>query len=72
MKGTILNALRNLLSQHKRNRALDLIPLLRCPTCHANAIANAGDNYKCSACKVAYPVKIGVPVMHHTGPATGA
>jgi SAM-dependent methyltransferase len=72
VKGAILNALRNLLSQHKRNRALDLIPLLRCPTCHANAIANMGDNYKCSACKVDYPVKMGVPVMHHTGPATVA
>ena len=64
VKGAILAMLRSLLSQHKRNSAIDLISLLRCPTCHANAIMNTGDNYKCSACKVAYPDKAGVPVMH--------
>jgi uncharacterized protein YbaR (Trm112 family) len=63
MKGTILAMLRNVLTQHKRNRAIDLISLLHCPSCHANAVVNEGDSFKCPACAVTYPVKNGVPMM---------
>lgn len=68
VKTRILSMLRSVLSQHRRNRAIDLVSLLRCPSCHASAIANAGDRYACSACKAAYPVKHGVPLMHPAQP----
>jgi SAM-dependent methyltransferase len=60
-------ALRRVLSQNRRNRKIDLASLLRCPTCHADAIVNAGDRYRCSACDASYPVRNGVPEMYPAG-----
>jgi len=67
VKAGILNGLRHALSQHSRNRAIDLLSLLRCPTCRAGTIASAGEGCVCTACNATYPIRNGVPVMRAAG-----
>jgi uncharacterized protein YbaR (Trm112 family) len=67
IKSGIHAALRRILSQNRRNRKLDLASLLRCPTCHADAIVNFTERYRCSACDASYPVRNGVPEMYPAG-----
>ena len=39
---------------------------LRCPSCHANIAADAGESLVCTGCGTKYPVVGGVPVLINT------
>lgn len=59
-----MNALRKLLSQKKRNSEIDILSLLRCPTCVSDeALRMTPEGITCSECHALYPVRDGIPVM---------
>lgn len=56
---------RNLFSQTARNRRIDVVPLLRCPSCLSEKdLIRQDDGLKCGQCAVVYPMKNGVPMMY--------
>jgi len=57
----ILSLLRMCLSQRQRNRAIDLLQLLRCPVCHAESLKTVTGNMVCKNCNQQYPVEVGIP-----------
>ena len=59
--------LRTVLSQRSRNCALDVAPLLRCPSCHHQALERTTDHLQCPACQAGYPIHDGVIVMNTSG-----
>lgn len=71
VRGTVLSVLRSALSQRKRNRRIDLLPLLRCPSCRAGGLQARDSSFACEACGHAYPVTRGIPRLlpqeHHAG-----
>ncbi len=56
--------LRGLLSQRQRNASLDLLPLLRCTTCHATNLARNATTVYCIDCGSSFPVRKGVVAMN--------
>lgn len=56
--------LRGLLSQRQRNAALDLLPLLRCTTCHATNLSRTSDSVHCVECGTSFPVRKSVVAMN--------
>lgn len=60
----ILDVLRQLMSQRVRNRNIDLLPLLRCPTCHADDLTQGENSLSCPACGTAYKLRHGMPVLY--------
>jgi ubiquinone/menaquinone biosynthesis C-methylase UbiE len=60
----ILNLLRLLLSQNKKNRKLDIIKLLICPTCGFDSLLLSADSILCIKCKVVYPVNNNIIEMY--------
>jgi len=58
-----LKTIRAMLAQRERNRTLDLLPLLLCPTCTGNHLWREAEALTCEACGTVYPVKNGVPVL---------
>jgi len=56
--------LRGLLSQRQRNATLDLLPLLRCTTCHATNLSREADTVHCVKCGTSFPVRKGVVAMN--------
>jgi len=63
------------LSQRQRNRAIDLLQLLRCPACHAESLKTAAGNMVCKNCNQQYSVeweslvwylRLGAVVVHGT------
>lgn len=72
LRQRVLGALRTLLSQRARNRALDVLPLLRCPACHHPGLERrAADVLHCTGCGADYPVRGEVMLMNPmngTGP----
>jgi SAM-dependent methyltransferase len=63
-KERLLDLARLLLSQQRRNRALSLYDLLRCPTCTAESLQPHGDGLRCGTCLTDYPVRNGIPVLY--------
>jgi uncharacterized protein YbaR (Trm112 family) len=59
---------RTLLSQGQRNRTLDLLALLRCPTCFSDHLRGSREEIRCEDCSVIYAVRDGVPVMFPVSP----
>jgi len=58
LRERVLGALRALLSQRARNRALDVLPLLRCPACHHTGLERrAPDVLHCTGCGAEYPLR---------------
>ena len=45
---------RALLSQRSRNRALDLLPLLRCPGCLGEVLVRQPESLMCATCHTSY------------------
>jgi uncharacterized protein YbaR (Trm112 family) len=61
-----LNARRKFLSQNKRNANINLIELIRCPTCHAEKLElslTVIEVLRCSRCKTTYKISQGVPKL---------
>jgi hypothetical protein len=56
--------LRGLLSQRQRNATLDLLPLLRCTTCHATNLSRTVDAVHCLKCGTSFPVRKSVVAMN--------
>lgn len=46
----ILSAVRRAFSQHKRNRALDITKLLRCPNCKSDELTKSSAHVMCCGC----------------------
>ncbi|MFH0798558.1 MAG: methyltransferase domain-containing protein [Pseudomonadota bacterium] len=65
MRRVLGSLIRNVLSQNSRNRSIDLVSLLRCPSCLSEAdLLHHDDGLQCEQCAVVYPVNSGVPVMY--------
>lgn len=60
----LIDLLRYLLSQNRRNRKIDLIELMSCPNCGSEQIDSVHDCFECQACKAFYQTKNGVPLMY--------
>lgn len=56
--------LRGLLSQRQRNATLNLLPLLRCTTCHATNLSRTADTVHCAKCGTSFPVRKSVVAMN--------
>ncbi len=64
-RAVLRDALRGSLSQSRRNRAIDLLSLLRCPECRASDLeVSAADAIRCRCCAATYPATGRVARMH--------
>lgn len=59
----LLDAMRAWSSQQKRNSQIDLLPLLRCPVCHADTLVHSESQLLCNACGFSYPMHDGIPKL---------
>jgi SAM-dependent methyltransferase len=65
LRRLLVLGIRKALSQSNRNGRINLISLLRCPTCLSEKeLIRQEDGLKCGQCAVVYPMKNGVPVMY--------
>jgi SAM-dependent methyltransferase len=65
LRSYLVTLTRKLCSQTARNRQIDIVPLLHCPTCLSEKdLMRQEDGLKCGQCAVVYPMKKGVPVMY--------
>jgi SAM-dependent methyltransferase len=53
----LIDSLRYLLSQNRRNRKIELLELLMCPTCGSEQLQSGPDCFQCLTCKALYEVK---------------
>jgi ribosomal protein L37AE/L43A len=60
MLGAIVRAL---FSQRVRNSKIDIVKLLRCPSCHHNELSSEDEVLVCKKCGKKYPMQNGVPNM---------
>ena len=63
LRGAVLEFLRGMLSQRRRNERLDLMGLLRCPSCGADALSGTETAITCKKCGEGYPLRNGIPAM---------
>jgi SAM-dependent methyltransferase len=70
LRQRVLRALRTLMSQRARNRALDVLPLLRCPACHHPALQRRTQALHCGGCGETYPVR-GEVMLMNPAPSAG-
>jgi hypothetical protein len=63
VRGWARQAARALLSQHRRNRRVDLGSLLRCPACHRSDFERSAAKLTCRFCRAAYALSQGIPRM---------
>lgn len=54
---------RLVVSQGRRNRSIDLLPLLRCPVCHGIDLKPAQARLTCSTCHTDFSLANGIPRM---------
>jgi uncharacterized protein YbaR (Trm112 family) len=64
IKEHLLDGFRLLLSQRRRNRALSLLKLLRCPSCTSDSLSSTESALTCSQCGMQYPIRNGIPVLY--------
>lgn len=60
----LIDLLRYLLSQNRRNRKIDLLELMICPTCGSEQLQSGPDAFQCLTCKALYQIQNNVPLMH--------
>jgi len=60
----VTHFLRFCFSQNKRNSSLDLVPLLRCTSCHGAELSRHEDYLDCPKCGAKFPFRNGVPAMN--------
>jgi uncharacterized protein YbaR (Trm112 family) len=56
--------MRRLFSQNSRNKKIDLIALLACPSCHSSDLKTSAPIISCAGCGASYPLEHGTPVMY--------
>lgn len=64
MRSSLLNLSRKLLSQTKRNRDIDLLNIMKCPTCSSYELSRSLNSIDCDKCSVSYAIRGAIPVMH--------
>jgi len=64
---SFVRILRSLFSQNRRNRTIDLLGLLRCPSCGSNVVVHESDSISCRKCSAVYSCSQGIPVMYPEG-----
>lgn len=64
IKTAIRNLLRFALSQRRRNKSLDIKPLLRCTKCHGDVVVQDAGHMVCTSCAAKYPIRNGLFVMN--------
>jgi SAM-dependent methyltransferase len=64
LRQKIRDLLRQLMSQRSRNAQLDLLPLLRCTTCHGTDLSRLSETVRCAKCGTSYPVRNSVVAMN--------
>lgn len=60
----LIGFFRRLYSQNKRNRQIDLIPLLRCPTCFNQELKKMPDELTCPKCNASYSLFKSIPLLY--------
>lgn len=55
--------LRSWLSQNGRNKKIDLLSLMICPSCGSDSLLPMSDCILCNKCGINYPIRRGIPVM---------
>ena len=63
INGIVLKFIRMLLSQHARNKKIDLTTLLICPNCKSDGLAFGNDLICCLSCSSKYERRHGIPKM---------
>ncbi len=63
VRKVLVDILRYLFSQSKRNKGLDLISLMQCTSCKNEVLNHEPGRLICSGCGSVYPVQDGIPVM---------
>lgn len=59
----VLASARRLLSQNSRNRSIDLVDLLECPSCRSSSLSRSSGEVACAGCGKKYEVVNNVPRM---------
>lgn len=63
LRHSVQGVLRSIVSQQKRNQGIDLITLLRCPSCGCEALSKKAEAVICVGCGCEYPIRHGIPIM---------
>lgn len=63
LRGSILDFMRGVLSQNSRNSSIDLLDLLKCPSCGGSSLSRVPQGLICGGCQKVYPLKGGIPAM---------
>ena len=64
IRSLLADALRYLFSQNTRNRKIDLLNLICCPTCGSGELIRGPQSLQCVTCKAFYQIKNNVPIMY--------
>ncbi len=64
VRQNLLDVLGQLVSQRRRNRNIDLLSLLRCPTCHAEYLDRGDACFCCHACGASYEIRRGIAALY--------
>ena len=63
VRSAVVNAARGLFSQKRRNKEIDIFPLLKCVECDSIDLVKEQHELSCRQCGVRYPLRSGIPVM---------
>ena len=64
----LLKLVRAFFSQRSRNRAIDLLALLRCPTCASGRLQQSHEGLRCDSCGADYPQHDQIPILYPKNP----
>jgi len=64
MRQKLLDTIRVWFSQQNRNSFIDLLSLLRCPTCHSGNLKQIENYLICNNCESDYPMHHGIPQLY--------
>lgn len=60
----LADTFRYLWSQTRRNRQIDLLGLMICPTCGSEKLESGPNRFRCQTCKARYEIRNKVPIMY--------
>jgi SAM-dependent methyltransferase len=64
VRSIFIDSLRYLLSQNRRNRKIDLLELMICPTCGSEQLQSGPNCVHCLTCKALYQIQNNMPLMY--------